>query len=273
MILVNNAYAFCGTFTHESLPALLQFVASTHRQGTLRLMHFGMLNFDALGDIIFAEGKLLAVSAGTVYSDEALMAILGWVGGTFGFDPSVPGDLGIRGRSRHGLDLLLMQSAGFEHSISTAPPTVRSVPALTTMASDTQLHLLARHLQVICRVDGQRTLAQIATDLLLNVNDVQEDAMLLERLGVLEFGKATPLVPSGFVPELEDGLTAIVGPMAGVILDELLAQGGFAPDRLERDDAWALLRRLRSEVSPEQRPLVTTLCSSLIKRYQLGGSD
>jgi hypothetical protein len=269
VILVNTAYAFCGTFTHDSLPALLQFVASTHRQGTLRLMRFGILNFDAVGDIMFAEGKLVAATAGMVHSDEALMTILGWVGGTFGFDPSVPDDLSTRDRSRHGLDLLLMQSAGFDQWISTTTPGARSVPVLTAIASDTQLHLLGRHLQIICRVDGHRALAQIATDLALDVNDVREDTMLLERLGVLAFGKVTSIVSSGFVSDLEEGLTAIVGPMAGVIIDDLLAQGGFDTDRLERDDACLLLNSLRNEVSPEQRPLVTTLCSSLIKRYRL----
>jgi Domain of unknown function (DUF4388) len=270
VILVNTDYAFRGTFTHESLPALLQFVASTHRQGTLHLMRFGMLNFDALGNIMFAEGKLVAATAGTAHSDEALMSILGWVGGTFGFDSSVPGDLSARDRSRHGLDSLLIQSAGFDRWISTASPGAHSLPALTTMASDTQLHLLGRHLQIICRVNGHRTLAHIATDLALDVSDVQEDSMLLERLGIFDFTKAAPLVPSRFVPDLEEGLTAIVGPMAGFIVDDLLAQGGFDTDRLERDDAWALLRSIRSEVSPEQRPLVSTLCSSLVKRYQLG---
>jgi hypothetical protein len=277
------AHTIQGDFTRDSLRALLQFLASSQRNGTLKLRHTDW----ASATLVFQDGRLIAAIGDNAHGEEALFRTFTWDGGSFEFDRHRSTDMNSRDRIDQTLESLLIKSLQFADAAPILNPTLNpifnstgnstpgkwpeagAIPHLNALAPDTQVQLSGVHFRMLGLIDARRTLTQIANESRMSLREAQTHILHLEQLGVVVFEDEITVIADAFLIELQHGLTRIVGPVADMLIDDLMVQAGFDADRLEVRHALMLLRALRNEVSVDQRTQVEALGSRLMARFEI----
>ena len=143
------------------------------------------------------------------------------------------------------------------------------VPRIAAISGNASLQITGRQLQIICQVDGQRTLQEIANKLGLELKDTQRQLEQLEAMQLLVLERYVTIVSERFIHELQSGLIRIVGPLADVLIEDLISQARWNVSQLRADQALKLLSALEREVNPDQVNLVRSLRSQLIAKFQI----
>ncbi len=113
--------------------------------------------------------------------------------------------------------------------------------------------------QVFSRVDGKRTIADIAQQLGLDPNIVWHTAKSLYQMGLLEpapgFEIPSELVGDKFFVLLRSELVQVMGAISEIIIDEEVSALGESRERFPKDRAPELVERISQSIRNEQKRL------------------
>lgn len=93
-----------------------------------------------------------------------------------------------------------------------------------------EVSLDSRMLTLLMQLDGEKNTATLAGELGMTLSDIREVLVRLDRLGLIqEVVSQVPTLSGDFYPFLADQLSKAMGPMAEILLEDLL--GEMALDR------------------------------------------
>lgn len=209
--------ALQGQLEEGGLAGLLQYLASTDAYGCLQLRS----DQGHVGKVFFHQGKVVHVTCESRVDVEALSVLLGWYAGTFSFDVDVPAPTRT---VKLSLDGLLLEAA-YRADVARMSPSeeLRGNTVLAPQSGvqgKSTVSVTLRALQVLRYFDGKRTLAEVAKEAGLELDDAVQAAqeLLTSRLALVASG---PVVPKAFIKELEKIGVNIMGPIAEIVIDDV----------------------------------------------------
>lgn len=129
-----------------------------------------------------------------------------------------------------------------------------------------EVSLDAQTLSTLLTIDGKTPLGQVARKLNLDMDTMRQVMTRLAKMKlVVRVTKVQSVLPPPFVALLQSELSKATGPIAETLLDEVLDDMGFGPDRIPRDRAPELVEMLAQEIPDSQRRLafIKTMLSKL----------
>ena len=117
-----------------------------------------------------------------------------------------------------------------------------------------QVSLSAAMLEVLRVLDGKRDAQTVSRSLQMSMSALREVLGELHRLGLIEQVEAPrAMLDRRFLKDLEGHLAHIMGPMAGVLIRDEIAQMGEKPGAFPKDRTGELIDRLASKISFEAK--------------------
>ncbi|MGH9324073.1 MAG: DUF4388 domain-containing protein [Vicinamibacteria bacterium] len=151
-----------GFIRQFSLPDIVQFLSSASKTGKLGLTASGA---EATGSIFFDGGTVVHAELGASEGEEAFFELMRWKEGSFEF---LPGETSSKSSVQKHSAMLLMEGARRSDEwglLSEQIPDTRLVPEfILPHESETgrQITLNTREWMVLAKVDGRRSLEEIA---------------------------------------------------------------------------------------------------------------
>jgi hypothetical protein len=106
-----------------------------------------------------------------------------------------------------------------------------------------------QHLNTLLALDGKKTLAQVARQLRMDMLTLRHAVSRLIQLKlVVRVNPRVNYLPESFVASLKAGLANGVGPIAVVLLDDILADMKLRVDSITPESAPELIRSLAREI-------------------------
>ena len=153
-----------GSLRQFTLPDVVQFLSSSSKTGRLGLTQESS---GAVGAIYFQKGAVLHAESGGREGEEAFFDLMGWKSGSFEF---VPGETTSRDSVKKHSAVLLMEGARRSDEwelLAEKIPDTRLIPEFV-MPDDSQagkqITLNTSEWMVLAKIDGQRSLAEIARE-------------------------------------------------------------------------------------------------------------
>ncbi|MGH9458549.1 MAG: DUF4388 domain-containing protein [Thermoanaerobaculia bacterium] len=205
--------AFQGSLRELPLPDIIQLVSVSGKTGK-----FTLTREDDEGEIFLRNGQIVHARSGDATGEEAIYALAIWSEGEFTFAPGEEGTEQTITRSNTNLLMEAARRLDEWKVLSKKIPSVDMVPEL--VASSTRHEVVTLNPQewmLVTKIDGRRTIADIASDLGSSAFDIAKQlyGILGAELAVLKEKKiaAPRAVPPAADPaELE----ALVGLAEGI---------------------------------------------------------
>lgn len=237
-----------GNLAHLPLLEILRLLSSQGQTGRLSLS-----NGAIKGEIFLRKGNVVHAASGEHISEEAVYSLMGWLQGDFRFIPEVAAP---EESLTTPMERLLLEGASRVQEwgeIKGVIPSCDVVFKLAPAGASGAVNLEAEEWRVLARVDGARTVAQIAQDL---GEDEFRVAKVLYRLvsgGLLEAAEKPeaplrPTVNGSFFRRLNGEFTEVMGPLGPVIIDDEIAALGETRDSFPREKVAQLVERVSAEI-------------------------
>ena len=164
-----------GDFDRETLPTALQYLANNHSAGRLELTRGARR-----ARLYFQGGNLIAAELDNKYGEDVIAQLLTWVNGQFEFyrgemsEDSFPPAARVQKSISAVLLRAVAQSDALEQAASQPVPkiTAASVPVLEISEGGSAVQLDAGTWRLMSKVDGVRSVAQIAEALGLSLETI-----------------------------------------------------------------------------------------------------
>ena len=159
--------AFQGSLAELHLPDIIQLVSVSGKTGV-----FHLVDGPQHGEIWLSDGKIVHAEVEDLAGEEAVYALAIWRSGEFKFDPgAAPPQLTIQKSNTN----LLMEAARRLDEwrvLSRKIPSVELVPEFIVLENrEGQINLNTMEWLLLSKIDGQRTVRQIATSAGMGVFD------------------------------------------------------------------------------------------------------
>ncbi|MBN2366743.1 MAG: hypothetical protein EH225_12580 [Calditrichaeota bacterium] len=115
-------------------------------------------------------------------------------------------------------------------------------------------NLLHLEWAVVSQVDGQKTVAQIAEDLALNERETEEIFRKLasdQILILLNSSEEERKIPADFFQTLNHEITLVLGPVAGIVLEDVLTMMRMSADNFEKRYLASLIEILTNQIDDQ----------------------
>jgi hypothetical protein len=160
--------AFQGSLKELPLPDIVQLVSVSGKTGS-----FTLTREDARGEIYLKNGQIIHAAVGDSEGEEAIFALSIWNSGDFMF---TPGEEAPRQTITKSNTNLLMEAARRIDEwrvLSRKIPSIDMIPSLyPRQGRHEQINLNPQEWILVTRIDGQRTISQIAREMDLSSFDV-----------------------------------------------------------------------------------------------------
>jgi hypothetical protein len=160
--------AFQGSLAELHLPDIIQLISVRGKTGVFHLTD-GQLK----GQIYLNDGKIVHAELEDVAGEEAVYALAIWSQGEFRFDPGVPTEH--RTISKSNTNLLMEAARRLDEwrVLSKKVPSTDMIPEFVVQEGrDGQINLNTSEWLILSKIDGQRSIKQIAGSSSLSVFDV-----------------------------------------------------------------------------------------------------
>lgn len=125
---------------------------------------------------------------------------------------------------------------------------------LNSRQSPEKNNLLHLEWAVVSQVDGQKTVAQIAEDLALNERETEEIFRKLasdQILILLNSSEEERKIPADFFQTLNHEITLVLGPVAGIVLEDVLTMMRMSADNFEKRYLASLIEILTNQIDDQ----------------------
>lgn len=262
-----------GDFDRETLPTALQYFATNHPAGRLELMRGARR-----ATLYFKGGELIAAQLDNKYGEDVIAQLLTWVNGQFEFyrgemsEDSFPPAARVQKSISSVLLRAVAQSDALEARTAQPPPkiTADSVPILEISEGGSAVQLDAGTWRLMSKIDGARSVAQIAEALGLSLETVVSQLATLAVGGVVRVAtQSSAPLPAGFIDALYASVIQIMGPLGDMLVDDALLSAELDSSALTKADLPKLMIAIEAEVASERRAKYRLSAGQLLERFGL----
>jgi hypothetical protein len=179
--------AFQGSLAELHLPDIIQLISVSGKTGV-----FQLTNGHLTGQIYLHDGKIVHASLEDVSGEEAVYALAIWSQGDFKFEPGTATQL--RTISKSNTNLLMEAARRLDEwrVLSKKVPNTDWVPEFVVLDNrEGQINLNTSEWMILSKIDGQRSVKQIAVDCSLSVFDVAKILYGLVAAGLIGLKEPT----------------------------------------------------------------------------------
>ncbi|NLG09676.1 MAG: DUF4388 domain-containing protein [Deinococcales bacterium] len=256
-----------GQIEEGVLVNLLQYLNLNSATGVLRLQSGRGLP----GEIYTDGGQVVHAALRGVEGVQALVALLAWREGSFGFQSNVRSPK----RSVHKpLEALLLEVAyETDHAVDLdAEPldaeTVLAPVSLDPSQEGKRVALPLMAIRILPHLDGVKPLGAVAEQLGVSLAEVRAAAAVLLENDLASVAEGR-LLDAGFINTLTDLVRDIMGPLADIVMDESLDTLGVTASAVPEVKLPALLELLEQEFPSQLRATFTGRLEPLLQAHGL----
>jgi len=184
--------AFQGSLTELHLPDIVQLMSVSGKSGVF-LLTDGPLK----GEIYLKDGQIVHAQLDDVQGEDAVYALAIWNKGDFRFDPGVATE--IRTISKSNTNLLMEAARRLDEwrVLSKKIPSVDRVPEFVVLEGrEGQINLNTGEWLILSKIDGKRSIKQIAQASSLSVFDAAKILYGLVTTGLIRLKEAAAVPPA-----------------------------------------------------------------------------
>jgi hypothetical protein len=243
--------AFSGNVSQFKVIDILRLLASEGKTGALHLQRG-----KEKGEIYVDKGALYHAICKDGVGEEAIFAILTWTDGNFNFTPTVTSDE--RTIEKDTLSLLeeALKQLDEWQLIQEIIPSQDMVFKLSSKRAPDEVRLKHDAWSVLSQIDGKKTVGDISDELKIGEHDTARILYKLFSSGLIEVAvepqrKEKRITNAGFFTFVEERLTAIIGPVASVILEEEIMDMGEEKGSFPVEKVSILVEKLSKDIADD----------------------
>src|SRR6188474_2980902 len=180
--------AFQGSLAELHLPDIIQLVSVSGKTGVFHLVD-GHLK----GQIYLQEGRIVHATLDEVTGEEAVYALAIWNKGDFKFEPAPPSEIKTISKSNTNLLMEAARRLDEWRVLQKKIPSVEMIPEFVVQESrEGQINLNTSEWLILSKIDGQRSIKQMAGASALSVFDVAKILYGLVATGLIRLRDAGP---------------------------------------------------------------------------------
>jgi len=132
-----------------------------------------------------------------------------------------------------------------------------------------EVSLDSRMLTLLMQINGEKNTAELAGELGLTLSDIRDVLIRLDHLGLIEeVISSVPTLSGDFYPFLTDQLSKAMGPMAEILLEDLLQEMALERESIPLTRAAELVDALAREIPRnEKRAAFQQVLLSKLKNF------
>ena len=212
--------AFQGSLAELHLPDIIQLISVSGKTGVFHLTDRGLR-----GQIYLHDGKIVHAQIEDVSGEEAVYALAIWSQGEFRFEPGVATEVQTISKSNTNLLMEAARRLDEWRVLVKKIPATEMVPEFVVQDNrEGQISLNTGEWLILSKIDGQRSIKDIATASGLSVFDTSKILYSLIVSGLIRLREATTATAAG----------APARPAAGASPGAPRAAGGDLLSRLNR---------------------------------------
>jgi len=248
-----------GGLDSTRCPEIIKILSLGKRSGRLFLS-----NGSESGNIFFRDGEIIHAQCGPLQGKKAIYELAVWTSGEYRFSVDEMPDVLTVDIS---VDEILSEATNrirqMDRVVSLIPSS-NAVYALDPEIKEKEVVLKSVQWKVLSRIDGKKSIADIAQNIGLGVSDTMKVFYTLVKSGLLREAYlpeaespagAVDLPDTPFIKALEDSLTKTIGPIAPLVITETAQEMGL--DLLADDPGQkaALIETISSKIPSENMSL------------------
>ncbi len=135
-----------------------------------------------------------------------------------------------------------------------------TVFCLSKDKSPAEVTLRSADWAVITQIDGQKSVGAIAEILALSIDEALAQFAVLKNKGLITFlavdKEPEILVPGSFFTNLESELTRLIGPVAPLVIEDVIWSMEVTEEELQLNRAAELIEAISDEIADEKKKLI-----------------
>ena len=236
--------AFTGNVSQFKVIDILRLLATEGKTGVLNLQ-----KGKEKGEIYVDKGTLVHAICKDGVGEEAVFAIMTWTDGNFNFTPNVTSEeQSIETDTSSLLKEAIKQLEEWQR-VKEVIPSQDLVFKLSSKGAPDEVRLKHEAWSVLSQIDGKKTVGNISDELKMGERDTAWILYKLFTSGLIEIAtgpqrKEKKIVDVGFLDLVQERLTAIIGPVASVILEEEIINMGEEKGSFPMEKAVLLVEKV-----------------------------
>ncbi len=263
-----------GTFEWDSLPQMIQYLAASNQEGRLTLQ-----SGTRTATVIYFEGNVVAASCGPIIGEAAVTALLSFNQGQFEFTqmPIQLDSLPTATRITKPLSALLLSAAVERDTLDTRESrqsvqnliTPKTVPIMQPPKPGVSVQLDKAAWLIMPKMDGKRTVAEIARELQLEEYTVivQLESMLSS--GLIQVTQRVAGVPAGLIEAIKKVVVQLTGPMGFFLLEDIAEDLSLDLQNIPMASLREFLTRIQAQMPPERQAAYANEINQALKQFKL----
>jgi len=188
--------AFQGSLAELHLPDIIQLVSVSGKTGV-----FHLVDGQQHGEIWLADGKIVHAEVEDLAGEEAVYALAIWRSGEFKFDPGANPPRQTIQKSNTNLLMEAARRLDEWRVLSRKIPSVELVPEFIVLENrEGQINLNTMEWLLLSKIDGQRTVRQIATSAGMGVFDAAKLLYGLVAANLIRLKESASSAAAGSTP-------------------------------------------------------------------------
>ncbi|MGD8440187.1 MAG: DUF4388 domain-containing protein [Holophagae bacterium] len=220
--------ALQGSLSELSLPDVIQLVSVSGKTGVFEVEHG-----DEAGRIYLRDGRIVDASVGRLRGDNAVYEMAIWSDGDFTFKPGEETDTVTIHLSNANLMIEAARRLDEWRVLSRKIPSLDLVPTFTSRDQSHQVTLSPHEWILVTRIDGERTIEDIADALHWSAFDVSKLLFGMITSGLVELRSETDGVAPASMPRDPSSVTllGLANRIRSVALDVIGGDGQQTIDK------------------------------------------
>jgi hypothetical protein len=243
--------AFSGNVSQFKVIDILRLLSSEGKTGILHLQRG-----KEKGEICVDKGVLYHAICKDGVGEEAIFAILTWTDGNFNFSPNITNEERTIEKDTPALLEEAMKQLDEWQVIQEIIPSQDLVFKLSSKRAPDEVRLKHDAWSVLSQIDGKKTVGDISDELKIGEHDTARILYKLFSSGLIEVAvelqrKEKKIASTAFFTFVEEKLTAIIGPVASVILEEEIMDMGEEKGTFPVDKVSLLVEKLSRDITDD----------------------
>ena len=244
-----------GDLENTRCPEIIKILSLGKRTGRLAL-NYG----EESGNIFFQEGRIIHAKCGPIEGPKAIYEMAVWSAGNYRFFVDDAPDFSTVNLSIEEIQAETENRIRQMDRISSLIPSANVVFSLDPDIKEKEISLKSIQWRILSRIDGKRTITEIAQGISLTDSDAMKVFYTLLKMGVIKEvehhqtrkSKTSLRLPdTPFIGELKNSLLRAIGPVAPFIIAETAKEMGFDLLDDEMEQRAALIETIHSKISDE----------------------
>jgi hypothetical protein len=261
-----------GSFVRGTLAHTIQYLATSNREGRLTLQ-----SGPQTAQIIFFDGQAIVATCNASMGEAAVASILGFETGSFEFVRLLinPGSYPPGTRISKLLSNLLMSRANEQstpqHPTSSSEQqiTAASVPTLQPPKHGNPVHLEQMAWTLMPKMDGNRTVSEIARELQLPEQRVILELQSMLANGLIQVTQRISHVPAELVNEIRKVVVQITGPMGAFVLEDVADDLEVDLQAIPTTSLREFLTLIQMQIPSERQAVYANAINQILKHFRL----